>query len=440
MDHHKHIFGVISCVLGMMLMFLLSNCDKVVHERIFKRNILFYIATDNNQLDNGGNGDEPRAMINAIRAGWTPGKGEMLIYTDQTNRPPCLLRIKETRNPADGFFALDTIQVFEEENSADAAVLSRIINRVVSDFPADSYGMMFFSHASGWLPEGMLTAPRSSVADRQDIALMNPDEVDLRSLVIDNGNGTPFEMEYDDFAAAIPDHQFDFMIFDACFITDVMMMYELRNKAEYILGAAAEIVSPGFTPLYRDHIMRLYDTRSDVSAIVAGFGQYYMDYITSSYPEDDVLCSATLGVIKMSEMHNLATTVKTALNGIILDESTLPVDSIQRYDRPNKLITSIDRSIRYSDFGDVMAHLAADSLITEANYEAFLSQMAKTVIWKANTKRFLLGNKDNGDPYFAEYDGFFITHHSALSTYIEQSIYPTLNTAYRNSPWYSAIY
>ena len=403
-----------------------------------KRTIFFYMGTDTNGLDNGRTGDEPRDMINALRAGWTPGRGEMLIYTDQTNRNPFLMRIMDVR-AADGLYALDTVGRYDEENSADAAVLKRVINTVVNDYPADSYGMLFFSHASGWLPAGMLAGPRSAPVEQQ---LM--DETGLRSLVIDKGQGGTFEMEYDDFAGAIPDKQFDFIIFDACFITDVMFMYEMRDKAEYVLASSAEIVSPGFTPVYKD-IMRLYDTKSPVASVVAGFGQAYMDHIINSYPEDDIYCSATLGLIKMSEMQNLATTVKAALNGsVMIDESTLTVDSIQRFDRPKynslNLITSGQRRIRYSDFGHVMESLFADKFISDSHYAAFQEQMNRTVVWKANTKRFLLGSYGNSAPYFSEYDGFFIERHSGLSTYIEQDVYSEINAAYRRSSWYEAIY
>ena len=402
-----------------------------------KRNILFYIATDNNQLDNGSEGDEPRTAINAIRAGWTPGRGEMLIYTDQTRRRPCLMRIAETQN-ADGLYDIDTIMVYEEENSASALVLSRVINTVVRDYPEESYGMIFFSHASGWLPEGMLSNPRSSLVDDSN-ANHAPIMADIssdkpRSLVIDRGDGTSREMKYEDFAAAIPDKQFDFIIFEACFMADVMTMYELRNKSEYVLASSAEIVSPGYTPLYRDHIMQLYDTKNPVPTVVSEFAKIFINYITSSYSETHVRCSSTLGLIKTSEMGNLATTVRATLNGIKLDETTLSVDNIQRFDRPNKLIGSGQRKNRYFDFGHAM-----ENLVPASQLAAFRTQMGKTVVWKANTKRFLLSNNGN-TPYYAEYDGFFIEHHSGLSTYIEQSAYPILNSAYKNSSWYKAIY
>ena len=392
-----------------------------------KRNILFYIATD---ADATIDRDTP-AKINQIRAGWQPDQGEMLIYVDRRGQGALLLQMNNILT--DGFYGVDTLDVYGVENSADAVIFTRMIDKLLS-YPADSYGLLFFSHASGWLPAGALNNPRSSEINRQQIELLNPSEVDLRTLVIDNGGGPRYEMEYDDFAAAIPDNSLDFIIFEACLMADVMSMYELRNKAEYVLVSSAEIVSPGFSHIYINDIMRLYNTKESIETVVSGFAQAYHDFIVTQFPENNELCSSTLGLIKMSEIQNLATTVKTALNNTKIDESTLTVNEIQRFDRLS-LISSGQRSYRYFDLDHVIENLASGS-----QYAAFRTQMDKTVVWKASTKRFLLGNYGNGNPYYTRYDGFFIERHSGLSTYIEQEIYPVLNAAYQNSAWYRAIY
>ena len=407
--------GVLSILFtGTILISLFSCCNNPV-EDAKKRNILFYIGADNNGLDNGNEGDEPRQKINQICAGWQPGKGEMLIYTDQTNKGAYLLRVNETKG-ADGLYGLDTVMVFGKENSAGSGVLSRVINQVVQTYPADSYGMIFFSHASGWMPYDMLSKPRS--------------------LVIDKGEETKYEMEYYDFAAAIPDKQFDFIIFEACLIADVMSMYELRNKAEYILASSAEIVVPGFvrTNTYKNEIMRLYDTRSDLKYIVTSFAKSYYDGI-ASIPENSIFCSTTLSVLKMDEMANLASVTKTLLKGKIIDETNLLVDSIQHFDRPYTGTFGWQHNSRYFDFAHTM-----EKLVSASDYKAFNDQMEKTVVWKASTKRFLLGDYQNGLPDYDDYDGFFIVRHSGLTTYIKQDVYPELNLAYKNSSWHKAIY
>ncbi|MDR1382111.1 MAG: hypothetical protein LBJ47_11625 [Tannerella sp.] len=390
-----------------MSLFPGCNNDVVEPGNELKRNILFYIGGDNNLVS------ETYQKINQIRAGWEPGRGEMIIYVDQSNKGASLLRINEIKD-ADGYYGLDTLYSEREDNSADADVLRRVINEMKQDYPADSYGMIFFSHASGWLPKGTLNRPRS--------------------LVIDDGDGVKNEMEYDEFASAIPDKQFDFIILEACLMTDAMSMYELRNKAEYVLGSSAEIVSPGFSYIYADRIMSLFDTKRPVNATLEIFGQSYYDCIVSQYNENSAFCSVTMGLINMREMDNLAATTKNALQGADMNETTLKTGDVQRFDRPKKLIVNGYNNSRYFD----LAH-TVEQIVSESNYRTFNEQLDKTVVWKVATKRFLLGD-NNGLPDFNEYDGFFIERHSGLTTYIIQDVYPELNSAFKNSSWYKAIY
>lgn len=61
------------------------------------------------------------------------------------------------------------------------------------------------------------------------------------------------EMELEEFAAAIPDGQLDFIVFEACLMAGVEVAYVLRGKTDYILSSAAEIVSPASRPFIRRH-------------------------------------------------------------------------------------------------------------------------------------------------------------------------------------------
>ena len=373
-----------------------------------RRNILFYIGADEYLI----NGDAP-GKINKIRSGWEPGKGEMLIYIDRQNSGASLLRIDETIGD-NGLYKLDTLHLYGSENSADPDVLKRVINTVNTEYPADSYGMIFFSHGSGWLPSGTLNSPRSLVIDK----------------------GSSMEMEYSDFAAAIPDGQFDFIILEACLMADVMFMYDLRNKADYVLASSAEIVQPGFTDIYEEKVMSLFDTRSTVSTVLSSFAQAYYDTVTTQYGEIDAYCSVTMSLMKMDEMEKLAQATKNALNGIdIYEENIEDIYNIQSFDRPNTGTFGWQRPrCRFFDLTHTM-----ENIVPDAEYRSFLEQMNKTVIWKASTKRFLLGNLQNGQPNYSEYDGFMINRHCGLTTYIKQDAYPYLNSKFEESSWYKSI-
>jgi len=377
-----------------------------------KRNILFYAAGDSNV------GNEAYQKINLMREGWKPGSGELLIYVDNKDEGAMLIRLNERKND-DGLYGYDTLEVYgKSDNSADWRTLRRSIDSLTENYPADSYGFIFFSHGSGWLPKGTLAYPRS--------------------LVIDDGSGSD-EMEYTDFAAAIPDGQFDFIILEACLMADVATIYALRNKAEYVLASSAEIVSPGFggstsmtTDIYKRKIMSLFNTQTSVKSILIDFAQTYFSFI-SSIPENNDHHSATLSIIELAEMENLAAAAKTALNGDTVNVSNLGclLDSVQTFDRPLALINFyFTRQPRFFDLGHTYENIVS---VAPASLQSFNAQLEKTVVWKAATPSFF-----GMTPYL---NGFIIKHHSGLTTYIEQGDYfRFLNEEYEASDWFKATH
>jgi hypothetical protein len=383
--------------VALIVLFSFTSCleEKVEPDDSgLKRNILFYIATgDNSSID-----DDTQGKIDSIRAGWKSGMGEMIIYADRKRNGAALYRINE-RKDTKGWYGLDTLVIYGVENSADASKITRAINYMTTHYPADSYGMLFFAHGSGWLPAGTLNSPRS--------------------LVIDTVGGAKKEIEFYDFANAIPAGTLDFIIFEECLMADVAFMYELRNKTDYVLASSAEIVAPGFTFVYKKQIMGLYNTKNGVDKVLSDFGQSYVRFIKSNFTETSAYCSVTMSLIKMSEMDALATATKTALNGKDIIETNLLIDSIQSFDRPREL-SGQSRS-RYFDLGNTVDSLAAQTA-------QFKSQLNKTVVWKDATTYFMYGE-----------GGFKIKQHSGLTTYIKRTAFPYLNLQYENTTWYKAM-
>ena len=46
----------------------------------------------------------------------------------------------------------DTLFTYDEQNPLDKEVMASVISQTVSYFPADSYGFVFLSHSSSWVP------------------------------------------------------------------------------------------------------------------------------------------------------------------------------------------------------------------------------------------------------------------------------------------------
>lgn len=152
------------------------------------RTIIVYLGGDNNLSEETGR------KIEALRQGWTYTGNKCLIYQDSRDGAR-LLRLRggcrTTPTPY-----VETVREYGAENSASAETFARVLREVAAEYPADSYGLIFFSHASGWLPAGALQnpAPRS------------------RSVGVDDGDAGHAEMDIAEFAAAIPGGMFDFIV------------------------------------------------------------------------------------------------------------------------------------------------------------------------------------------------------------------------------------
>lgn len=394
----KRSFAVLLSALSL----LLGSCIKESYDgpepECPTRTVLVYLAGDNNLSS------EISATVEAIRRGWRYSGNRCLIYIDTYDAPPKLLSVrggcKVTPEPY-----IETVAEYTEENSASAQVFGRVVREVIASYPADSYGLVFASHATGWLPEGTLSNPsRSSRTIGQDT---NP------------GIMQGSEIELEDFAAALPDGAFNFIAFETCLMAGVEVAYELRNKTDYIVASSAEMFSFGFVPIYRSSIMSLMDTSLPLERGLIAFASSYRDYMFSQSGEHR---SLTLGVIKTSGMDHLAGLTRhvfrEAAQGKFVD-----IEGLQHFDRPGTYGDS-PRSPRYFDFLDYMERAA-----TPLRYAAIEAQVDKMVVWKASTAGFLLGQRG----------GFEIKRHGGMTTYVSQSHFEKLNESYSRTAWFQAI-
>ena len=122
-------------------------------------------------------------------------------------------------------------------DSADPEVLKKILNEMQDLYPSDSYGLILGSHASGWIPSGGFG--RSN-------RMLYAEPVLTRSFGTDYTG--PNEMDTRDMAKAIPFNKenLEFILFDACLMSSIEVLYDLRDKAKYVIASPAELPAPGF--------------------------------------------------------------------------------------------------------------------------------------------------------------------------------------------------
>ena len=349
------------------------------------RTILVYVALDNNLYG------EMEGVHASLMEGYEnlENEGSLLLFADtKGDKYPQLIKIEKHK----GVVVSDTLLAYQNENSASPELLRRVIADTKLIAPAKSYGLMLFSHATGWLPAKAFQNPArwgAAVADNQPPV--------LHSIFEDSGR----EMEFADFVEAIPDGMFDFIASEMCFMSSVETAYALRNKTKYILASAPEVLSPGFEPIYKTSLDLLYKPTADLE----GFAQAYFDYFNGLSGQYQ---SAAISVVKTSEMQALADFTRN----INLELTQDQIDKVQVYDRNG-------RPNVFFDFRDYIAQVATDAQMKELD-----ELLDKAVVFKRSTPKLININ---------------IPKHSGLSVYIPQEALPRLNEAYEDTEWYKAI-
>lgn len=357
--------ALLAVVCSALLVSCVSESDEAVP---VEQVLLVYLGGDNDLSY------ESNEKLYAITNGYfgSPNR-RILLYQDTAEKETKLLEVKENGK-------MEVIETFLEENSADPAVLARVIRQSKQRYPEARFNLLLFSHASGWLPPGALANPRSS-----------------RSILNDKGD----EMRLADFAAAIPDGMFDCIVFEACFMAGIEVAWELKEKTRYIAASSAEIVSPGFTTVYKTAIDEL---------AAGNFIQFMEEAFRYFDKQTGYLNSATFSIIETKQLDALAEFVRTHR----VSDREVDLSQIQFFDRTQ------GRHLFY-DFGDYYAAL----LETALEKQQLQVLMDACIVWKASTSYFMSG-----------YNGFPIIRHSGLTTYVAQARYPWLNAAYQELKWY----
>ena len=302
----------------------------------------------------------------------------------------------------------DTVEVYGSVDSASAEFFGSVLGQSVASWPSsEGYGLIFFSHASGWLPSGALSA--TSLSFGRD----------------DSAGDESSEMELEDFAAAIPDGLLDFIVFETCLSSGAEVAYALKDKAGYMLASAAEILSPGFTPVYPEVLAALLNASLSAPAALQNLAEAYMEHVATY--ANEVYRSATLAITDLSRMESLATCFAAVNPKEFYSETELEV--VQHFDRPGYYGES-PAVARYFDL-EGAAELTASS---EA-YAALQEELTRTVLWKSATERFMAGGSD-----YSSYGGFDILTHCGLTVYLPREELTGLNEAYRRTQWYKAVY
>lgn len=383
-------YNIVIIFLLVALFSVSCNKEKTPNKEENRRTVLVYMGGDNNLSR------ETYEKLDEICKGWSNNAGEMLVYQDARtpNETARLVRLVAVKG---GAAQQELVAEYKDDNSASPVVFKRVIDDVIKSYPAPSYGMIIFSHSTGWMP-----AAGSLKSENQNGAIKS------RSIINDNGK----EMEISDFSNAIPDNVFDFIILEACLMGGIEPAYELRNKANYIMAAPTEIISPGFTPIYASAIKYLFEETPNLKAFAKEYFDFTSTFIDPDFKDFDP--SATISIYKCANLEALIQKIKAP---IMRTGGAADVTKIQTYD--------FAATHKYFDLGHYLSQICTPAEYTEI--EALLNDC---ILYKAATPYFMLSKEKR----------FAITSYSGFSTYIPQTKLPDLNEAHKKTAYGMAVY
>ncbi len=276
------------------------------------RTILVYVVA-NNTLGNGSINSGTRydyldldEMLKGAKAGYLNG-GRLLVYHDGAKGS---VTMKEVT--ADGIVELKT---YGDESPLAVSTMRNVLDDMRTLAPADEYGLVLWSHSSGWRNPGLdpedpeedgeEPGEEGDAGNGTDVDENNPDsksrsasllEFDLPvhySWGIDGKN----EMSIPALGRALSDQNLIFVYFDCCFMGNIESVYQIRGAADYVIASATEVPLGGMR--YDLNLANMFKYDIDYKGIAKCTYDYYNAF-------DDMWRSISMSVYDMSMIEELA--------------------------------------------------------------------------------------------------------------------------------------
>lgn len=271
--------------------------------------------------------------------------------------------------------------------STDPERMARVIDDAAHLAPARDYGLILWSHASGWMP--------ARHADKYSFG-------DDSSLGSDHAGRF---MNITDLAQAIPRGRFSFIWADCCHMGGIEVAYKLRGHCDRYVAYPTEVISDGIP--YQLMLPQLMRPQTDIEEAARTFFGYWDK-------RGGISRSATISVTRTDRLPALAAACRALMHG----KPTPPATDVQVYHRR---ATGLGP---YYDLLDLCRAYAAGNVADPA-YMAVADALSQTVTYAATTDYFL---ELRIDP----------TRYCGLSSNLYS---PTDNTAgfYRTYQWYKDV-
>ena len=239
--------------LLLAMIVLLTSCSDEPNEpaQPARRTILVYMIATNSLGTNERDHQDLDEMDQAVAAGALDGCRLLVYRVGKDTEQPELFEIKQDKKGNAVHNLLNTYA-----STQGASVTPERMRQVIADMkteaPASEYGLVLWSHGTGWA-----------------LSITTKAGIGMKGFGEDNGA----TMTLTDLAQGIPTATFEWIYADVCYMACVEVAYELRNHCHYFVGYTTEIPSQGMP--YDQTLPLLCHTTSDLAGACRLTYEYY---------------------------------------------------------------------------------------------------------------------------------------------------------------------
>lgn len=391
--------------------------SKPEEQRTFDKVMIMYCAGFNDlylALEND---------IESLTTGTLPAKDDdaaLIVISHLGNKTPTSPIVSRLYKNSAGKAVRDTLLSLSSDMTLTRPdVMAGTLNYVAEHFKSDNYGLIFSSHATGWLPVGYYDNPSAytslsfgsggrfrypSVVPYTKPDLPGPQVKSVGEETEPDGNIRGLNLQ--DFASSLPYH-FEYIIFDACLMGGVEVAYELKDKCDYVGFSPTEILADGLN--YKNITKHLLKSgKADLSSMTR---DYFIQYASQT----GYMKSATFTIVDCSKLESLASVCRSLFSRYRGQIDAVNASEIQRYFRSSKHW--------FYDLEDILVK----SGISSSEKSVLSSALSACAIYKVHTPSFMSG-----------YYGFDINTYCGLSMYLPCKGSTYLDNFYKTLSWNKA--
>lgn len=204
----------------------------------------------------------------------------------------------------------NVIKEYHDLNRNEPALFTTVLNDLHRYFPAREYGIAMGGHGKGWVP-------RTPAARR---VFDEPRQTHLTRHFGEPGS----HFDITEIAQGILASEIrpDYIIIDACLMSNIEALYALRHAARYIVSSPTEILNPGFPYQY---ILPEIFAEADLEERMKNVCRAYHRF----YAEEYSLHSGCIALCDCSQLEALAAATRTVLQSAPAE--CIPAE-LQNYD------------------------------------------------------------------------------------------------------------